>query len=270
MKQMDFQGRWVLVTGASSGLGWEMTKVLAKEHGANVIPVARRLPRLEELKREIESTSSARVRPIAADLSRVEEVDRMLQEATADTPLYAAVLNAGITHFGEYHELSWSDFEAMLATNVTGAVRLATKLVPYLEERAEGGGLLLVSSMAGLTPVPYQTAYSATKAFLLNFGCGLHHETVGRGISVTTFVPGGIKTEMTAGERFQALGGWLMPADRCAREAIDCFKRRRYLHVPGVVMRAGAALLGVVPRRLLTSRVAATYKSALETVRRGE
>src|SRR5260221_13485167 len=120
MKQMDFQGRWVLVTGASSGLGWEMTKVLAKEHGANVIPVARRLPRLEELKREIESTSSARVRPIAADLSRVEEVDRMLQEATADTPLYAAVLNAGITHFGEYHELSWSDFEAMLATNVTG------------------------------------------------------------------------------------------------------------------------------------------------------
>jgi len=267
MKPMDFSGRWVLVTGASSGLGWEMAKVLATQHGANVIPVARRMSRLEELRREIESTSKARVVPLAADLSRVEEVDRVFEEATAAAPLYGAILNAGITHFGEYHELTWSDFETMLSTNVTGVVRLTTKLVPYLEGRAEGGGVLLVSSMAGLTPVPYQTAYSATKAFIVNFGCGLYHETRERGISVTTFVPGGIKTEMTSGERFEALGGWLMPADRCAREAIDCFRRRRYLHVPGVVMRVGSALMGVVPQKFLTSRVAATYKGALDKVR---
>jgi short-subunit dehydrogenase len=269
MKPMDFNGRWVLVTGASSGLGWEMAKVLATRHGANVVVVARRMSRLEELKKELESTSRAKVVPIAADLSRVDEVDRVFQEATAAAPLYGAILNAGITHFGEYHELSWSDFEMMLATNVTGVVRLTTKIVPYLESRGEGGGVLLVSSMAGLTPVPYQTAYSATKAFLVNFGCGLHHETQDRGVSVTTFVPGGIKTEMTSGERFEALGGWLMPADRCALEAIDCFRRRKYLHVPGVVMRVGTALMGVVPQRFLTSRVAATYRGALEKVRKG-
>jgi len=267
MKRMEFKGRWVLVTGASSGLGWEMTKVLAKEYGANVIPVARRLPKLEELKREIESTTQSKVHPIAADLSRLDEVDRVFREAIAAGPLYAAILNAGVSHFGDYSELSWEGFQTMLATNVTSVVRLTTQLLPYLEARREEGGLMLVSSMAGLTPVPYQTAYSATKAFLVNFGCGLHHETLPRGVSVTTFVPGGIKTEMTSGERFEALGGWLMPPDKCAAEAVDCFQRRRYLHAPGVFMRAGTALMGVLPKHFLTSRVAATYKKALDSTR---
>jgi hypothetical protein len=264
---MEFAGRTVLVTGASSGLGWEMAKALAKEHGANVIAVARRQSKLDELKREIESTSKSKVHAIAADLSRLDEVDRLFDEATRMGPLYGAILNAGISHFGDYDELSWEDFETMLATNVTSVVRFATKLVPYLEARKEEGGLMLVSSMAGLTPVPYQTAYSATKAFLVNFGCGLYHETRARGVSVTTFVPGGIKTEMTSGERFEALGGWLMPADKCAHEAIDAFSRRRYLQAPGVFMRAGTALMGVLPRHFLTSRVAATYKKALDSTR---
>jgi short-subunit dehydrogenase len=269
MKDMEFRSRWVIVTGASSGLGWEMTKVLARDYGANVIPVARRMDKLAELKKEIESSTSSQVVPIAGDLSNVDDIDRVFREAAVGRSLYAAVLNAGITHFGDYHELSWAQFQTMLATNVTGTVRLATHLLPYLEARAEGGGLMLVSSMAGLTPVPYQTAYSATKAFLVNFGCGLSHEVRDKNVSVTTFVPGGIQTEMTSGERFRALGGWLMPVDKCAAEAIDCFARRRYLHVPGITMRAGASLLGFIPRQFLAGRVAAVYKQALERAKSG-
>lgn len=267
---MDFRSKWVLVTGASSGLGREMCKVLARDHGANVIPLARRRNRLEELKHEIESSTNSSVLPIAADLSRVEEVDRAFREATAGRAVYAAVLNAGVTHFGEYHELAWEEFQTMLATNVIGVVRFATQLLPYLEQRAEGGGILIVSSMAGLTPVPYQTAYSATKAFLVNFGCGLWHEVRHKNVSVTTFVPGGIQTEMTSGVRFRALGGWLMPADECAAEGIDCFRRRRYLHVPGVAARVSATMLGFLPRRFLTERVAATFRRALRIAERPE
>src|SRR5687767_689139 len=110
MDKMDFRSRTVLVTGASSGLGWELSKQLAIEHGAHVIPVARRSDRLEQLKREIEAKASVRVTPITADLARLDDVDRVFAQATEQGPLYAAVLNAGITHFGEYHELSWGDF----------------------------------------------------------------------------------------------------------------------------------------------------------------
>lgn len=265
---MEFRGRRVLVTGASSGLGREMAKVLAVEHGAIVIAVARRMDRLQQLQSELQAEAGAKVEVIAADLSRLDDVDRVYREALAGGPIYGAVLNAGITHFGEHHELSWDDFQTMLATNVTGVVRLTTQLLPHLEQRAEGGGILVVSSMAGLTPLPYQTAYSATKAFLVNFGCGLYHETLGKNVSVTTFVPGGIQTEMTSNERFQALGGWLMPAERCAREAIDCFRKRRYLHAPGFFMRAGTSLMGLLPRQFLAGRIAATYRNALEQSRR--
>jgi short-subunit dehydrogenase len=70
---------------------------------------------------------------------------------------------------------------------------------------------MLVASLAGLTPVPYQTAYSSTKAFLVHFGCGLWHELQGRNVSITTYAPGGIETAMTAGASFGGLRKWLVP-----------------------------------------------------------
>jgi short-subunit dehydrogenase len=118
--------------------------------------------------------------------------------------------------------------------------------------------------MAGIQPVPYQTAYSATKAFLVHFGCGLWHELEGKEVSITTYAPGGIATDMTAGERFESLRSWLVPVEGAAREAIAAFQHRRYLHVPGRLNRVGAALLRLLPRRLVTDRVAAEYRRALQ------
>src|SRR5205809_4971076 len=128
MKAMDFRGKWVLVTGASSGLGKEMAGVLAKEHGANIIPVARRADRLAELKRELEAGAQVKVDPLTADLSKLDDIDRTLEHATSGRELYAAVLNAGVTHFGNWHELKWNEFEAMLHTNVSSIVRMTTSL----------------------------------------------------------------------------------------------------------------------------------------------
>jgi short-subunit dehydrogenase len=264
MKPMDFRGKWVLVTGASSGLGRAMAEVLACEHGANIIPVARRKERLDELKRELEAKANVQVDPIAADLSKVDDIDRAFAHATGGRPLYAAVLNAGVTHFGGYHELSWTDFEAMLHTNVSSVVRMTTALVPYLDKNAPGGGIMLVSSMAGITPLPYQAAYSGTKAFVISFGCAMSHELHDKDMSITIYAPGGVATEMTAGERFHALRRWLMPVDAAARDGIEAFRKRKYVHVPGATNKLGAVLWRVLPQRMVTSQVAASYRRALE------
>ena len=264
MKPLDFRHRWVLVTGASSGLGQEMSRRLAAEHRANLIVVARRDDRLQALREDLERKHAVSVKVIAADLAQDGESERVYEEATAHCHVYGAILNAGITHFGDWDELSWEGFQAMQALNVTSVARMTTLLLPYLEQRNEQGGVMLVSSMAGLMPIPYQTAYSATKAFLVNFGCGLHHEMRPRGVSVTTFVPGGIISEMTDGERFNDLRAWLMPVDKCAKEAVDAFKHRRYLHSPGLVYRLGNVVSRLVPQRFLVGRVAEQYRRSLE------
>jgi short-subunit dehydrogenase len=266
---MNFRGKWVLVTGASSGLGREIARRLARDHGANLVLAARRAARLEELKSELERNAGVSVHTIVADLSNGDDVDRVFREATAARPIYGVVLNAGVTHFGAFHELSWADFQAMLATNVISAVRLTTLFVPYLEERDEGGGILLVSGMSGLTPMPYQAAYGGTKAFLISFARGLHYELEGKNVSITTFAPGGIATEMTAGERFGPLRSWLMPVEPCAREAVRAFVKRRALHVPGFIYRLGNVVIRLLPQGFVTARISAAYRGALmKTARR--
>lgn len=264
MKAMEFRGRWLLLTGASAGLGREMAKLLATEHGANLLLVARRQDRLDSLKAELANLCSAEVVTLRADLSRLEDIDRVLSEV-ARYPLYGTILNAGVTHFGPHSELDWEGFRQMLDTNVTGVVRMTNALLPMLEQAS--GGLMLVSSMAGIFPVPFQTAYSATKAFLVHFGCGLFHEYQGRTVSITTYTPGGVVSEMTAGESFSALRRWLMPTDLAARKGIAALQRRKYLYAPGAGNRAASALFGVLPRRFTTGLVGNQYRKALNAAK---
>jgi hypothetical protein len=265
MKPMDFRERWLLVTGASSGLGREMAKLLATEHAANLIVVARRQDRLDSLKAELANVSPAQVITVRADLSLLEDTDRVLEEA-GRYPLYGAVLNAGVTHFGPHGDLGWDAFRQMLDTNVTSVVRMTNSLLPLLE--MANGGLLLVSSMAGIFPVPYQTAYSATKAFLVHFGCGLFHEYKGRSVSITTYAPSGLVSEMTDGETFTPLRRWLMPTEQAAREGVEALKLRKYLYVPGLVNRVGGAFVRMLPRQFTTGIVGDQYRSALRKTKR--
>jgi len=260
MKPMEFRNRWLLVTGASSGLGREMAKILATEYGANLIVVARRQERLDSLKAEIAKVSSAQVVTVRADLSRIEDTDRVVEEASRYS-LYGAVLNAGVTHFGQHSDLGWDAFRQMLDTNVTSVVRMTNALLPLLEKT--NGGLMLVSSMAGIHPVPYQTAYSATKAFLVHFGVGLFHEYKGRSVSITTYAPSGVVSEMTDGESFTPLRRWLMPTEQAAREGVEALKLRKYLHVPGLANRVGGAFVRMLPSKFTTGIVGAQYRNAL-------
>jgi len=262
MSPLELRGRWVLVTGASSGLGREMAKILALTHGANLFVVARRQDRLAELKAELEQRAGVQVLTCSADLSQLADVDRALADATRNRQFCAAILCAGVTHFGSHSSLEWDSFKTMLDTNVTAVVRMATTLVPHLEKQS--GALMIVSSMAGIFPVPYQTAYSATKAFLVHFGVGLWHELQGRNVSVTTYAPSGVVSEMTAGESFTPLRKWLMPVDQAAQEGVEALRQRKYLHIPGLANRVGSVFARMLPQRFTTGLVAAQYRNALK------
>jgi uncharacterized protein len=268
MHNMDFRGRWVLVTGASAGLGREFARQLAREHGANLVLLARRRDRLDELRLELERNAGIQVIRLVADLSEPRDYQRVIAEVLAGPAIYGLILNAAVTHFGGYDALDLTQFQTLLNTNVSSVVAFANALIPRIEQQQPGGGVLFVSSLAGLQPVPFQSAYSASKAFLIHYACGLWHELRGHAVSITTFAPGGIATEMTAGERFVPLAGWLMPVEQCARAGLAAFRKREYLYVPGFWNRFGAIIGRLLPRRFVTSLVARSYRRALEQTRR--
>ena len=205
MAQLQFENKWVLVTGASSGLGYEMAMQLATIHKANLIVVARRADKLEALRHEIMNKAAVQVKAVVADLSCIEDIDRVVDAALKEDNLYAAILNAGITYFGKHLELEWDAFEKMLQTNVSGMVRMTQQFAAYFERSNKEGGLMVVSSMAAVLPTPYQAAYSGTKGFMLNFITALSHELQNKKFSMTVYLPGGMVTEMTDNEKFLSL-----------------------------------------------------------------
>ena len=266
MRKLDVNSRWVVVTGASSGLGREIARDLARRHRANPILVARREDRLLELQCELEREYGVQSRVIVADLSKQQDVDRVFSASTQAQEVQAVVLNAGVTHFGFHNELAWDDLEAMIDTNVKSAVRLIHHFVPYMVDKDHGGAIMLITSMTGLIPVPFQTAYSSTKAFLTTFGLGLNHELADRNLSITTVAPGGIATEMSENTGLGAHFGdsiQIQPADFVARESVDAMLQRRYLHVPGRFNRLQLLLPRLFPRRLVGQVVASAYQRAL-------
>src|SRR5262249_47051123 len=145
LKTLDLRNRWVLVTGASSGLGKEMARLLARQHHANPILVARRRDRLKALKQKLEAQHAVSVRVGAADLATPEDVERVFHESIGAVRVDAVILNAGVTYFGPHQELEWAAYQALVATNLTSVVRLTHLFVPYLIAQAQAGALMLVT-----------------------------------------------------------------------------------------------------------------------------
>ncbi|MBN2489526.1 MAG: SDR family NAD(P)-dependent oxidoreductase [Planctomycetes bacterium] len=261
---LRLRGQWVLVTGASSGLGEAISRVLARDHGTNLVLSARRTERLEALAASLRGEHGVEAAVVPADLAQPGEAERLFVESTAGRTVHAAVLNAGVTWYGRHLDLPRETFEALLATNVASVVALATRFTRYLIERRAGGGLLLISSLGGTLPLPYQAAYGGTKAFLTHFGLDLREEVRTSGVTLTVFAPGGIATEMveTSGlsRRYPAGSRWLMPADRCARLAVQAFVRRKAFAVPGLANHLGLLLHRLLPRAVLTRLMARAYR----------
>ncbi|PTL80657.1 hypothetical protein DAT35_28960 [Vitiosangium sp. GDMCC 1.1324] len=261
---LELRARWTLVTGASSGLGQEIARSIAREHGGNVLVVARRRERLEALCEELRSRHGVQADFIVADLSRPEDVERVFTEATREREIHGVILNAGVTYWGEALKLDWKEFQSMLDTNVTSLVRLSTLFARYFVERRVGGGLMFVSSVAGFIPVPYQAAYSGTKAFILSYGQALAQEVRREGVSVTVFAPGGISTELLdkAGlsNRFKAGDMGVMSAEECASHALRAFIHRKELYVPGLINQTLTLAARLLPRGFLAQRTAAMYR----------
>ncbi|MDX2009801.1 MAG: SDR family NAD(P)-dependent oxidoreductase [Myxococcaceae bacterium] len=262
---MNLQGQWVWVTGASSGLGKEIATQLARQHRANLVISARRADRLEALKAELEASAGVQVRTLVLDVANMADVERAIAEAQG-LDLSAVILNAGVGHLGFHHELSWADFHAMIQTNVVGTARITSDLAHWAQQQRRPLRLMLVTSLQGFIPIPFQSAYAGTKGFLTNFGLALSQELRGTGVKVQVFAPTGVKTEMTAGARFAKLSAFLLPVEVVAKQAIRALVKGSPLATSmGFWERVGMALERLLPRMIAIRIMGQVYRQSVES-----
>jgi short-subunit dehydrogenase len=261
---LDLQNKWVLVTGASSGLGKEMAIQLAKNNNANLILIARRLENLEQIKNEIEAKYLVQVSIFKADLSLESETKTVFESIVSQFELSAVILNAGVTHFGRHLEIAETDRKNILNTNVLNTLYSIEFWANYFEKKNISSALMIISSMGAYHPVPYQALYSGSKGFVFNFAFALSYEIKNPHFSITLYTPSGIETEMTQSEKFDSLKNWMMPVDTAAREAIYAMTHRKRVYIPGFFNRIGNFFMNFAPKTLIGAQMAKLYRKSLE------
>ena len=244
-----------LVTGASSGIGSDLARELARR-GQTVVLVARRKDRLDELAEEIRADHGVRAEVLACDLGDPEARDG-LPARVAELGLKVSILinNAGFGSGGSFVELDTAREAEMVRLNCEAIVALSGAFAPAMVE-AERGAILIVASVAGSQPLPGQATYSASKAFALTFSEALHAELRSHGVAVTALCPGPVKTEFFDAEGLHGLDktvpqfAWV-DADEVARQAIAGLADRRRVVTPGLTTRVTAAAGRFTPRSVL-------------------
>ncbi|MCW2839354.1 MAG: Oxidoreductase [Aeromicrobium sp.] len=194
MTDHDTTGRpLAVVTGASSGIGLELGKELARR-GFDLL-VAAEDDELGPAAEELRSVGDAHVEAVRVDLRRHEEVDRLHAAIRADgRPVAAIALNAGRGQGGAFVDTDIEDEQSIIDLNVTSTVRLA-KLVVKDMVAAGDGKVLITSSIASAMPGAFQAVYNASKSFVQSFAEALQEELKDTGVTVTSLMPGPTETE---------------------------------------------------------------------------
>ncbi len=179
-----------IVTGASSGIGFELARKCAAE-GFDLM-VAADDPRIEEAARSLGQAGGS-VEALQVDLSTPEGVDRLLA-AVNDRPVDALLANAGHGLGKAFLDQEWDEIRHVIDTNVTGTVYLLHKVGREMANRGNGR-ILITGSIAGFMPGTYQAVYNGTKAFIDMFAYALRAEVQARGVTVTCLMPGATETD---------------------------------------------------------------------------
>ena len=215
-----------VITGASSGIGWALAKVLAGE-GCKVGLIARRQEQLVHLADEIRQTGGvAALAP--ADVGNQEEITAAIRQVvTTLGPVDLLIANAGVGWPTLLDPVNVHQVETMFRVNVLGVVYAIAAVLPDMLRRGRGH-LAAVSSLAAYKGMPGESGYSGSKAAVNSYMEGLRIQLRTRGIHVTTICPGFIRTPMTAVNKFHM--PWLMEADEAARRIARALARKRKVY----------------------------------------
>ena len=244
---------YALVTGASSGIGYELAKLFAKD-GKNIVIVARSQDKLEDLKSEIENRYGTNVKILLKDLSdsnSPQEIFCQIEQEGLNVDVL--VNNAGFTVWGNFSETDWHKESEMIQVNITSLTQL-TKI--YLKKMlADGSGWILnVASLCGFTPAPFESIYCASKSYVIHFSEAIAGELKGTPVKITCLLPGLTETLFYERANMQNCRGAQMKrmdAATVAKVGYQSLQKGKMIAIPGLQYRVIAQVGKFIPRRIM-------------------
>jgi uncharacterized protein len=244
-----------LITGASFGIGLELTRIFARE-GYNLVLVARTADRLRQLAAEVEKAHGTRSLILATDLTEPGAPAYVLDQTTrADIQVEVLVNNAGFGQYGMFAENDLEECLRQIQLNVTTLTHLTRLYLPAMIERGSGR-ILNVASTAAFQAGPLMAVYYATKAYVLHFSEALANELHGTGVTVTCLCPGPTATEFQKranleGIRLTKFG--TMDAHTVAEDGYRALMAGKPVVISGFKNWLVAQSVRFAPRRMVTA-----------------
>ena len=249
--------RTALITGASSGIGYELAVVFAR-HGYRLVVVARGEARLNQLAQMLQARHGASVTVLACDLSRPSAPGEVLQGlAAASIEVDVLVNNAGFGMHGLFAQGDPDEQLRLLQVNMVAVTQLTRLLLPAMLARRDGK-ILNVASTAAFQPGPMMALYYASKAYVLSFAEALADELRGTGVTATVLCPGPTRTEFQERAKVantKLMQGRIMTAVDVALAGYEGLARGKTLVIPGFRNKLLAFAVRLAPRALVTRAV---------------
>ncbi|WP_428264440.1 SDR family NAD(P)-dependent oxidoreductase [Haliangium sp.] len=246
-------GYTALVTGASAGLGCEFARLFAAD-GHDVVLVARRRDRLDELANELEGTHGITTHVLTADLVEPSAPQAVYDQLTGDgVAIEFLVNNAGFGSNGPFIELDPQRELDMITVNVTALTHLTRLFVPAMVARGHGR-VLNMGSTAGFQAGPYMATYYASKAFVNHLSEALAYELKDTGVTVTVSCPGPVATEfggLAGNDRSKLFASAVAQPEDIARQAYRAMMKGTRMIVHGSRYKALVQGLRISPRGMI-------------------
>jgi short-subunit dehydrogenase len=250
---MTRDDKWAIITGASSGIG----KALALEFasgGFNVLLSGRNEQALVQVAKDCSDRFRVVTEIIPAELSRTDSTDRLIAALAAHSRVYEVLVNnAGFGINGTFSDTDIHSEIDLLNVQLTAALKLTKVILPGMIAR-RSGRILNIGSVYCYAPVPFQSVYSACKAFLLSFSAAIRNELSESGVTVTVFCPGITRTEFRSragiAEKNRNSG---MTAEAAARIAFQETMRGKAVVIPGMANRVFVLLAKILPSTSFTN-----------------
>ncbi|HEY8389734.1 MAG TPA: SDR family oxidoreductase [Clostridia bacterium] len=247
-----------LITGASSGIGYELAKIFAM-NGYDLVLVARSGDKLNELKNTLENQHNIKVYNIVKDLSAVESPNEIFGELeNANIKINVLVNNAGFGDFGEFYNADLNKLSNMIELNINALTKMTRLFLPDMIKN-KSGKILNIASLGSFQPGPLMAVYYASKAYVLSFSEAISRELKNSGVTVTAVCPGPTKTNFTEAANLGMSGLFVnlqvASAQSVAMFAYKKMQKGKVIAVPGFFNKIATIGVKLLPKRVVRNMV---------------